>query len=212
MKSIILYTMLGIMLVSAMSCGKSVTVPVPPRIDLEVFQAIGLIEFSSNSEGNLDEFASQKFLQSVQSCQAVTVVELGESDEVLEMVGRDELDFDAIKAIGEKFDLDGVIVGTMEIKDVTPSVNLYNMVTSMSVSADVEASLTARLYDTHRGATLWTRSTKGIENVAHVGLASGQPISFDATDPESAYGKLVNGLVYRITDDFRTHYVKQKVK
>lgn len=212
MKSIILYAVLGVMLVSAMSCGKSVMVPVPPRVNLEVFEAIGLIKFSSNSEGNLDQFASQKFLQSMQSCQAVTVVELGDRDEVLEMVGHDEMDFDAIKAIGEKFDLDGVIVGTMEIKDATPSMSLYNMVASMSVSVDVEASLTARLYDTRRGATLWTRSAKGVENIAHVGLVSGKPISFDAKDPEAAYGKLVNGLVYRITDDFRVHYVKQKVK
>ena len=212
MKSIILYAALGLIVVSAMSCGKSITVPVPPRIDLEVFQAIGLIEFSSNSEGNLDQFASQKFLQSVQACQSVVVVELGDSEELLETVGHDKMDLEAIKAIGKRYDLDGVIVGTMEVKDVTPSMSLYNMVSSMSFSADVEASLTARLYDTHRGATLWTKSAKGVENVANLGLTSGKTISFDAQDPESAYGKLVNGLVYRITDDFRVHYVKQKVK
>jgi hypothetical protein len=210
MKQMILSLMMVATLVAVIGCGKKVMVPVPPRIDLETYETIGLVEFSSNTEGDLDQFASQKFLQTIQSSQpSVVIIELGDGAELLESVGHDEMNYKAIKAIGEEFELDAILVGDIEVTDVKPRVNLYDMVTSMSVTADVEASLTVRLYDTERGATLWTKSAQGAEQVASIGVSSGFPVRFDAEDPESSYGKLVNGLVYTVTDDFRVHYVRQ---
>jgi hypothetical protein len=37
----------------------------------------------------------------------------------------------------------------------------------------------------------------------------GGKVVFDARDPDSAYGELVNALVNEITDDFRVSYVRQ---
>ncbi len=210
MKQMILSLMMVATLVAVIGCGKKVMVPVPPRIDLETYETIGLVEFSSNTEGDLDQFASQKFLQTIQSSQpSVVIIELGDGADLLESVGHDEMNYKAIKAIGDEFELDAILVGDIEVTDIKPRVNLYDMVTSMSVTADVEASLTVRLYDTERGATLWTKSAQGAEQVASVGVSSGFPVRFDAEDPENSYGKLVNGLVYTVTDDFRVHYVRQ---
>jgi len=210
MKRMILSLMMVAMLVAVIGCSKKVMVPVPPRVDLEGYETIGLIEFTSNTEGDLDQFASQKFLQTIQSSQpGVVIIELGDGAELLETVGHDEMNYKAIKAIGDEFELDAILVGDIEVTDVKPRVNIYDIVTSMSVTADVEASLTVRLYDTQRGATLWTKSAQGAEQVASVGVSSGFPVRFDAEDPEDSYGKLVNGLVYTVTDDFRIHYVRQ---
>lgn len=65
------------------SCGGK-KVMVPPRVDLQEFPVIALVEFSTNAEGNLDEFASQRFVETLQSSQpGVRVLELGQRDSVL---------------------------------------------------------------------------------------------------------------------------------
>jgi hypothetical protein len=185
-------------------------VPVPPRVDLNAYDTIGLVEFSSNSEGNLNQFASQKFLEAIQSSQpGIRVIELGQETRVLQAVQYDEFGFDAIQAVGRKFNVDAVIIGRVEVTDVKPRVDISAILSSMSMTADVEASLTARLYESESGATMWTNSGHCKEAVAHVGLVPNGSAHFGASDPEEAYGKLVYGLVYQITEDFRVQYVRQ---
>lgn len=182
----------------------------PPRIDLQAYQSIGLVDFSSNADGNLDQFTSQRFLRSIQSSQpGVRVLELGDREEVLQRVEREEMDFDTIRSIGEAYRVDALIVGDMEVTDVKPKVDVSSALTSLSVKADVEASLTARLYETYNGATLWTDSARARNTVAHVGVNTRGPVHFGASDPEDAYGDLVDGLVQEITRDFRGYYVRQ---
>jgi hypothetical protein len=143
------------------ACSKKVMVPVPPRVDLETYQTIGMMEFSSNAEGDLHLFASQKFLQSIQACQpGVRVLELGSTERVLASVGKRDLNYEAVRAIGKKYDVDAVIAGRMDVTDIKPKVDLYSIIQSMSISADVEASLTTRLYDAS-GVTLWTSRIYG---------------------------------------------------
>ena len=194
-------------LLGSMGCSKRVMVP--PRLDLGSYGAIGMIEFASNSEGNLDEFASQKFMEMVQGSQpSLRILELGNEEDVLQTVQRDRMDHRTIRAIGEEYGVDAVVVGAMEVTDVKPKFQMYSLF-SINVSADVEATLTARLFETQSGATLWTQSARAKESVAHVGFTKGGPVRFGADDPESAYGKLVGGLVYAITTDFRVSYVRR---
>lgn len=70
------------------SCGR--VVMVPPEIDLTPHKSIGLISFSiENAKGQLDEMATQRFLQVMTNFQSgVQVIELGTLDEVLERVNK----------------------------------------------------------------------------------------------------------------------------
>ena len=128
---------------------------------------------------------------------------------ILESVGHDRLDHSAVKAIGEKFDIDALIIGNMDVEDIKPSVDLSTILSSADVRAEVEASLTARLFETQSGATIWTNSAQGAETVAHVTLIPSGGVSFDASDPDNAYGKLVRNLIEVVTDDFWVHYRRQ---
>ena len=185
-------------------------VMVPPRIDLKVYDNIGMIEFSSNAKGNLHQFVSQEFLQTIQSSQpGVRILELGNKERVLKRVRRDRLDLEAIQALGKKYDVDAIITGHLDVTKVKPKVRLSASLKSMSVQAEVEASLRARLFESEDGATLWTSSARGRETVGHVTVVSGGPAHFDASDPENAYGKLVQGLVREITKDFQVRYVRK---
>jgi hypothetical protein len=197
-------------LVVLAGCGGGQRVLVPARIDLSPYQTIGMVEFRSNAEGNLQEFTSQRFVESVQAAQpGVRILELGREEDVLAALDRPRMDYETIRALADRYEVGAVFVGEMEVTDAKPSVSLSSMLSSLAVNADVEANLTTKLYEARSGATLWTSSARGKENVAHVSLASSQPIRFGASDPEAAYGKLVDALVGDVTQDFRSHFRKR---
>jgi hypothetical protein len=199
---------LSVVIVAVSGCGGTRTM-MPPRIDLQAFAKIGLVEFSANPHGNLQSLASQNFLQTVQAAQpGVPVLELGDEAAVLEAIGHDKVDAEAIRAIGRKFDVDAVIVGNLEFSDAKPRVGVNPSLSAVDLRADVEASLTTRLMAVASGATLWTRSARSKETVANVGLNAGN-VYFGASDPEAAYGGLIQNLVDRVTEDFRPYWVKQ---
>jgi len=193
----------------AIGCAKRAVVEVPPRVDLHSFETIGIVQFASDAKGNLPAFATQRFIEAMQESQpGVRVLELGRGADLEHPIRSGSVDPAAIRAIGEKYGVDAVVVGDLVVKDVRPNIDVYNIVKSMSVSADVDAALTARLLETNRGATVWTRSTSSTRTVAQVGVGGGQVI-FDARDPQHAYGELVDCLITDITDDFRVSYVRQ---
>ena len=202
--------LLTLLIISLVYSGCGPKVMVPPLIDLAPYDIVGIIEFSSNYEGNLAPFATQKFMEQIQYAQpGVRILEIGSEKHALESIGHSQLNHDAVQAIGEEYSIDALIIGAMDVDDIKPSVDLSTILTSAEVRADVKASLTVRLYETQSGATIWTSSAQRTETVAHVSILSGGSVSFDASDPDNAYGRLVYNLVEVVTDDFRVHYRRQ---
>jgi hypothetical protein len=179
---------------------------VPPRVDLRPYGTLGMIELSSNTQGTLAPYTSQKILHSIQDAQPGTlVVELGTLQNALGSVGRGELDMEAIKALGSKYGVGGILTGNLEVGKVKPSINIASTLTTINVSAYVEAILSAKLVETKSGATVWTNAAQRRENVGSVSLMGGDPV-FNAKDPDKAYGQLVHHLVSYICNDFWSHY------
>ena len=106
-----------IMLIGCGGGSRNVTVTVPPKVDLKAYNTIGIIEFSSNEQqGDLQQFATQRFVQTMQSSQpGVRVLELGSEERVLASVKHQELDVDAIEAIGKKYRVDALVTGDLGI-------------------------------------------------------------------------------------------------
>jgi hypothetical protein len=206
-RHLIILAALGVVL--ATGCSKRVMVERPPRVDLMSFHMIGIVQFKSDAEGKLPEFTTRRFVETIQGAQpGVRLLELGSIEEVLEAIGHDELDFNAIKAMKETYGVDAVFLGELVVDDVRPNVDLHSMFSTMSVSADVDASLGVRMFETAIGSTIWSRSTRRTSSVAHVGLGGGT-VDFDAQDPERAYGTLADALINDVTSDFRVTWVKQ---
>jgi hypothetical protein len=190
------------------ACGPKVMVP--PNVDLTVFDSVALIDFTSNAEGNLADYSTQRFVEIVTASQpAVRIMEVGSKEEVLKSVGADKMDLKAVKAIGELYEVEAVITGNLEVSDVKPRVSLSMDVAALGIEADIEASLTSKLFDTYDGATVWTSSSRARETVAHVNAFAGGGFSFDAEDPKEAYGDLVEALVNEVTYDLRVRYERQ---
>lgn len=202
------FYLLGIASIVVSACASKVLVP--PRIDLASYGTIGMIEFSSNTAQDLGSLASQEFVAAIQSAQpGVPILELGEEDRVLRSVQRDALDLEAIHAIGKKYRVDAIISGDLEAEGVKPKLSVGSLMQSMSASAYVEGFLTARIFEARSGATIWTNTARGKETVAHVDISKRSLPRFGAKDPSDAQGRLVHGLVARVTSDFWPHYEKQ---
>ncbi|MDP2915104.1 MAG: hypothetical protein Q8O91_06595 [Candidatus Aminicenantes bacterium] len=176
----------------------------PPRVNLDRFGTIGLIQLRSEAKGNIAEYATQVFLEVlVKSQPGARIKELGREDEVLRDIEANRLSPDALEALRRRFGVDAVIFGTLEVSNIRPRVDLATIISTLSVSAEVDAVLTARLLDTRDGTTLWTDSARDYKTVAQVSVLRGGGIFFDARDPEQAYGTLIRALVMRTTRDFQ---------
>jgi hypothetical protein len=192
---------------------RTVRVAVPPRVDLRAYQTVGLVNFSSNAKGQLDRLSTDKFLQAVQSAQPGTrVVELGAEAQLLASVKRNSFDAAALRAIREAHGVDVLVIGRLDVKKAKQDVQLSTVFKQIAVSSDVDANLTARLIETASGATMWTNAAQCRTNLGHANFNNRGEGTFGASDPEAAYGAMVDGLVVRITDDFRTHYVLRRVR
>jgi hypothetical protein len=193
-------------------CSRTMLVSVPPAVDLETYGNIGLISFSTeNAEGQLDEMATQRFLQVITQFQrGAQLIELGTLDEVLSQVNRPSLDQEAVKAIGQNFNVKGVFVGKISISDVKPQVSIGALVRSMGISASFTISMTSRLYLTSSGATSWTESVRWKDSLANLSLSDNALPSFNVRDQNETYQSLIEQMVYELTRDF--HPTQRRVR
>jgi hypothetical protein len=186
-------------------CGGSHVVLVPPAVDLAAAEPVGLIVFSvQNAKGDLDQIATQAFLQEATRNQRVPVLELGKMDEVLGKIGMRALDPDASRAIGERFKVRSFFVGDIRISKVKPQVDLSGVLNgNLRVRASMDIAVTGRLLSTDMGATLWTNSAalNGTLGMLSMG-ADGVPY-FGMRDKDEATLKLLRELMYELTWDFR---------
>lgn len=198
----------------ALLCGCSHTekVVVPPLVNLQDFNGIGIIEFSTNAEDTLEPYVTRRFIQSIQSAQPGTrILELGSEERVLRSVNRPDLDLEAIKLIGKEYHVNAVILGHLDVSEMMPKIKAFSAYEGMQAQIHIEAALQTRIVETRTGATVWTHSNSGKTAVARLTLTSGGSFDLGVSDPKEKYGKLVPELVYNNTLDFRYSYEYRKV-
>ena len=186
-------------------CSRSVIVSVPPAVDLISYGNIGLISFSAeNAKGQLDEMTTQRFLQVItQSQRGVQLIELGTLDKVLSQVNKSTLDQEAVKEIGERFNVKAFFSGKISISDVKPQVSIGALIKSMGIRASFTISMTSRLYSTATGATTWTDSVRWEDSLANLSLSEDGIPSFNVRDQNETYQRLIEQMIYELTRDFR---------
>jgi hypothetical protein len=167
-----------------------------------------MIEFSSKGSSGLGASASREFLAAIHSAQPGTpVLELGDERRILGAVKAESLDPAAIRAIGEKYGVDVIVVGMLGAQEVKPKVSVGSL-DAISASAELEGMLDARIIETQSGATVWTRTSRAKETIARVDLSTGG-ISGGGSATSEARARLVRCLVEGATDDFWSHWEKQ---
>ncbi len=205
----------AIVLVSlaASGCGSGRTrVMVPPRIDLKAHEVIGVVEFNCSGEEELGPFATQRFIDVARQDQGmVRIVRLGTESEVLEAVDQDRLGPAAFKAAGEKYGVQTIVTGDLVFSEVRPKVSIGHSLTHIGVAADVQATLAVQMVETTSGASLWSRSAGATERIGGASFSK-DSVGLAVDDPENAYVRLVNGLVYAVTPEFRPTWEWHRVE
>lgn len=193
-------------------CGapKAPPVLVPPQIDLHSRETIGVIGFASTSEGELGPLATRRFTEAARRDQGlVRFVDLGSRDEALRSIGRDRLDAAAVIALGLKHDVKTIVSGDLAVSSVRPRVRIDALFRAGSVTAEVDASLDVQMFESESGAALWNRSARATQSVGDVRVWGGKEFSFDARNPEEAYGGLVDELVAQVSRPFQASWVRR---
>lgn len=206
-----LLVVIGLVWLVGCSSTKTIRVAVPPHVDLRGYSAVGLVEFESDAGEEVQKLASQKFIESVQTAQPGTkFIELGPESQVLASTGRSGWDSSALRALKLSHGVDVVVVGKLDVEKAKPQVSLSTAWKKLSARSDVNVRLTARLLDTHTGATMWTDSAGLTTTIAQISVHNAGG-SLGARDPQAVYGEMADTLVWEVTDDFRTHYVTRRV-
>jgi hypothetical protein len=199
--------------VLSLSCGPKLTLP--PKIDLTKYQGVGVMGFGCNAEGKMDEYATRRFIIIIKAYQKeIRLIDLGTKKEVLESVQKEQLNPEAIRSIGNKYNVDVIFTGELEIKEIQPlvPVNIYSrtrptrgktQIQGQRAKAAVKAWLSAKLWETGAGGTIWRSSAQGEEIVNQVSFISETKAIFDATDQQGAFFDLINPMVKQITADFK---------
>jgi hypothetical protein len=169
-----------------------------------------MVEFSSSTKGELGALASRRFAEAARCDQEMLrMIDVGPRQQALASVRRGTWDPESFRAIGRKHDLKSLFVGTLQISNVRPNVQLSTLLNSGRVTAQVDAVLEVQMIETETGASIWSRSASGTRTLGGIRVFSGKEFVFDADDPQSAYGDLVDFLVNQVARDLQGSWVTQ---
>src|SRR5438093_8484947 len=160
----------------------------PPTLNLVPYHNIGLFTFSvENAKGNLHQFATQRFEEYVLAAQSgIEVREFSSADS-----GR------VFTTAADSSGCPVAFFGHLKISNVKPHGGLTAGLSPV-LRATVTVDLAVWLVNTRTGGVMWRRSSASTEEVGGLSLFGTTP-PFPAPDPNQAYGRLINGLVYRGT-------------
>ncbi len=195
-------TLCALTVLAAVGCGGSRRPPrqrvlLPPTLNLLPYGNIGLFVFSvENAKGNLHEFATQRFEEYVLAAQPGL--------EVREFTAADS---SRVFSATDSNRVPVAFFGHLKISNVKPSGRLTSVLTPV-MKATVTVELSVWLVNTRSGGVMWRRSSASTEEVGGLSIIGGTP-TFSARDPNDAYGKMINQLVYNVTYDVRSTWVDQ---
>jgi len=198
---------------SLAACSKTVTVVVPPRVDLHAMQTVGVIDFAAQPPGDLTQEATQKFLGNLQAAQpGVRLLELGSREKVLHEIGRSDLDYQAIREIGAHYGIQALLSGTVELSEPRPDLKISPTLTAMTAQAKIDGKMSAKLWETSSGATVWTNSSWGDWAVGGVSITDRGTANVGYQDPREKRGEILMALIKALNGDFWPTYAKRKVE
>lgn len=206
MKKIALVSVILLILIIMFTTGCCKKVWHDPVMQLDGIEPIGLINFTSNAEGGIEQMATEKVVQYMRRDQtSIRILELGDMEDVLDAVDERELNFEAVKKIEDKYNCRTVMTGDLYVSDVKPNLDISFSYPYVAASADVKMTLKVKLYETQTGASIWSSSAWKKQELGQIKILKDN-IRFNADNPEDAYGEIIRDIAWHVTRDFRYTY------
>jgi hypothetical protein len=198
-------------LVVQWGCSRTVLVPVPPRMDLKSYGTLGIIEFASNSDPAISNYATQQFQEHIQGAYPGTpILELGNRETVLTAVGATQFDADAITKIGKKYGVTAVFLGDLVYSDPKTDIRLTDInKLEGGVRTEVRGDMSTKLMETRSGASVWSSSTWEKRQIGSFSLSTRRSVSATVGD-SNPRKDMVPALILHLTQDFRPKLVRQR--
>lgn len=200
--------LLTVLMLSA--CSRTVLVSVPPRVDLQRYPTLGIVDFASSAERGLGTRAARQLQEQIQSAQPGTrIIELGDREAVLAAVGGTQLDVATYRRIGEKYGVAAVFVGDLAYSQPTVDVKIMDVgKLEGGVRAEVRGDISSRLVETATGASVWSRSAWARRQVGGVNVSGEHGVSggMRQSNPREA---MLPAMVHELTHDFRPTTTRQ---
>jgi hypothetical protein len=192
------------------ACSHTVLVPVPPRVELQGYGTLGIVEFGSNSERGINARATRQFQEQVQAAQPGTrFIDLGDRQALLASLGVKQLDPAAMRKIREKYGVGAVFLGDIAYSQPRVDVNVSDLTKLQGgMRAEMKGELSAQLLETASGASVWSSSGWVRRPLGSVSLSAEHGVSggMRNSDPRE---EMVPALVREVTQDFRPSTVRQ---
>jgi hypothetical protein len=195
-------------------CSSTVTVPVPPRVDLQGFGTLGLVDFSSNASASINAQTTREFESHIHAAQPGTrIVELGSRESVLAAVGSRTLDAQALRRIGRKYGVEAIFVGTLSYSDPKTEVKVTDVARlEGDVRVELRGDINLKLMETRSGANMWSSSAWARRQIGRVNVSAEQGVNGTLRGSSNPREDMVPALVYHLTEDFRPTTMRQKVQ
>ena len=208
-----LAAMLGSLAIVWGCSSHTVLVSVPPRVQLQGYGTLGLMEFDSNSQPGINAQTTREFESHVHSAQPGTrIVELGSREQLLASVGARQLDAQALRRIGEKYGVDAIFVGSLTYSEPRTDVKVTDATRlEGAVRVEVRGDISSKLVETRSGASVWSSSAWARKALGKVNVSGDYGVS-GAVHSGNPHEEMVPTLVYHLTEDFRPSTVRQQVK
>lgn len=192
-------------------CSNTVLVSVPPRMDLRPYGTLGIVEFTSNSNPAMSQYATQQFQESVQDAYpGMPILELGNRDTVLDAVGATRFDPETITKIGRKYRVAAVFVGDIQYSEPHTNVRLTDITRlEGGVRTEVKGDISTKLMETTSGASVWSSSAWAKRQIGGVSVSAKHGVSAAARDADPRK-EMVPALIFHLTEDFRPSQVRQR--
>jgi len=204
---------LAALLFLAGCAGKTVTVKIPPLVDLRTWPLIGIVDFSDPVHPELAAAATKQFMSDLQHSQpGVRLLELGSSQAVLQGMNRRNLDPEAIKAIGGKYGVDAVLTGNLAVSPISPDISFSADLKSMRAKVSVKGELYAKLQEASTGASVWSNGAHGTWSLARANIDAAGLANLGFTPATESFKRMLRDLAWTATSDFRPTYEKRRVQ
>ena len=162
---------------------------------------------------SIDAQTTREFGSHIHAAQPGTrIVKLGNRDSLLAAVGGKEFDRQTMRKIGKKYGVDAIFVGNLNYSEPRTDVTVTDLgKLEGGAHVDLRGDINIELLETHTGASMWSSSAWAKRQLGRVNVSATQGVTGGMRSGSNPREEMVPSLVYRVTEDFRPTFTRQKV-
>jgi len=207
------FTGMLLMLAMLWGCSHTVVVTVPPRVDLQSYGTLGVVEFASNSSPAINAQTTREFQSRIHAAQPGTrIVELGSAESLLAAFGGGQLDAQTLRRIGDKYGVDAIFLGSLAYSEPKTDVRVSDGARlEAGMRIEVRGDISSKLVETRSGASVWSSSAWARRQLGRLNVSVEQGVSGTVRNANPRE-EMVPTLVYHLTQDFRPSSQRRQVE